>query len=128
MQLTALLVPCIIFASFTHALTFLRSVPDRRSDECMTDKPGCVSVWIMKPGTPGSPTYPDGPKTEDRYRSDSGCITKATLLGGHPTNSHITAIEPDQGGHCLIYHSKECRVDTGMPLDNPQHLDLKFPK
>jgi hypothetical protein len=61
------------------------------------------------------------------------CISQRDLKvrivgGGGNHNSFLGSISPYEGGHCLVYATANCADNTAMPLINPNHLDLKFPR
>ena len=53
---------------------------------------------------------------------------KAQIIGGGNHNAFLSSISPYEGGHCLVYATADCADNTAMPLKNPNHFNLKFPR
>lgn len=53
---------------------------------------------------------------------------KAQIVGGGDHNAFLSSINPYKGGHCLVYATADCADNTAMPLKNPNHFNLKFPR
>ena len=91
---------------------------------------GGAIICYKSPAISSSPEYS---LCHDICANDATtCLSQRDLevqiVGGGDPNSFLNSISPYEGGHCLIYATADCTDNTAMPLMNPNHLDLKFPK
>lgn len=135
MRLLTFIILSINFAYFAHARVVQHPALGLRSamagsgmgGPCNVGQPGGVYIQITKPDTATSNSaafayYPPAAATK--------CMPLDTILKAVPSNgtARVTAIGPDGGGHCLVYHSDDCKDNTGMPLNAPSGVVLKYPK
>lgn len=99
---------------------------------CQVGEPGAVYVEAHLPVITNTGTPPVVQTTMKKFPASkaTACISKENIIKemtGSASGS-VVAIGPDSGGHCLVYHSYDCKDNTGMPLIAPPGITLRFPK
>lgn len=130
-----LLTPAILstfFTCFAHALVAQHPDLRLREDTCKVGESGSVYVEAHLPLMHNSGTPPVVQTASHKYSANeaTACISKDKIIKEMTgsASGRVVTISPDSGGHCLVYHSYDCKDNTGMPLRAPPGVTLRFPK
>ncbi|KAF1970465.1 hypothetical protein BU23DRAFT_570644 [Bimuria novae-zelandiae CBS 107.79] len=118
------LLKSIILSSTLACLSHVRAVfnPSLSQREgCSVGQPGGVWIEVTTPHQAGADEiigkwYPPIQSTQR--------LNQVQL--GRESPQSISKIVPDAGGNCVVYHSPDCAPGTGIELENPDKLILKY--